>query len=128
MRQEIVGTYEIGYEQCQIVLREGTGGEFYFIPESGSIPRIKIGADYERWSDVVTVLLHEVFELSMERQRCRYEVSSDTARDHSAYMFMLPHVQFSDVCAKAAECITPALPALAKAWNKWKKSPVKRKK
>ena len=32
MKQVIVGTYEMGYEKVQLVLREGHGGEFYLLP------------------------------------------------------------------------------------------------
>ena len=48
MTQVIVGVYTMGYEDVEIVLREGTGGEFYNCPGKGQIPRIKIGADVER--------------------------------------------------------------------------------
>ena len=126
MKQVIVGIYEAGYEQAQLVLREGTGGEFYTIPESGSIPRIKIGADYDKWGEVVMVLLHEVEEMILTRLSCRYECCNDMARDHAAYLFSMRHTQFSDLCAKTSEYITACLPDLAVAWKKWRKGKKKK--
>ena len=51
MKQIIVGIYSVGFEDVEIVLREGTGGEFFNCPEKGHCPRIKIGADVSNWTD-----------------------------------------------------------------------------
>jgi hypothetical protein len=120
MKQEIVGIYEIGWDQVELVLREDTGGEFYLIPEKGCIPRIKIGADYKEWEEIVSVLLHETFEFAFDRVRCRYENSDEVVRDHSSYLFVLPHVTFSETCARVGEFISKALPDLKEKWEKWK--------
>ena len=117
----VIGTYEIGYEQCQLVIREGTGGEFFWIPEKGCIPRIAIGVDYDNWNEVVAILLHECLEFCKDRAGCRYNPTNTVSpREHGAYMFVMSHATFQDCCAKTAEFITPALPALARAWKKWK--------
>jgi hypothetical protein len=121
MKQKIVGTYLIGSEQCQLVLREGDGGEFYNTPEIGHIPRIKIGADYRNWRDVITVLIHETFEFCMNRIKSRYECTEDFGRSQGGYMFMFDHNQFCDIAARSSEFITAALPELAKSWRQWKK-------
>jgi hypothetical protein len=120
MRQKIIGVYEIGFEQAQLVLREDIGGEFYCIPEKGSIARIKIGADQRRWSDVVAVLLHETFELLVMRAAGRWSPDNNLSRDHAAYLFSFNHTQFSDICAKQAEFVAAALPDLAREWKAWK--------
>lgn len=120
MKQVIIGIYEIGYDQVELILREDTGGEFYLIPEKGSIPRIKVGADYEKWQDVVTVLLHESYEFMIDRLQGRYTLYNDLSNDHGAYTFVFDHVTFSDVCARVSEFISKALPDLEKKWNEWK--------
>lgn len=121
MKQVIVGTYYIGRDQVELVLREDTGGEFYVLPEKGVIPRIKVGADYTEWKEVVSVLLHEAQELLLERLRCRYELSDSMSNDHSQYTFVLPHLTFSELNVRLADFLVDALPDLAKAWEKWKK-------
>ncbi len=121
MKQTIVGTYEIGSDYVQIVLREGTGGEFYLMPEHGKVPRVKIGADYEHWDEVVNVLIHEVRELIYYKLGCRYEPDNDWSNDHGQFLFVITHVKFSDACNREALCLTKCLPDLAKAWKKWRR-------
>lgn len=124
MKQVIVGVYECGYEQLQLVLREGTGGEFYTVPEKGSLPRIKVGAqDPNQWRHVVATLLHEVFEWTMFRGGVRYNPDNRVSPLSQAdYLFVMTHEQFQDCCAKSAEFMTKALPDLAKAYDKWHKT------
>lgn len=120
MKQTIVGVYSMGLSQVQIVLREGNGGEFYFNPEAGAVPRIKVGAELQ-WAEVVGNLLHEALEMQMTALSCRFNPAPDYARDHSSYLFVMTHPQFSESCARTAEFITAALPDLARAWKKWKR-------
>jgi len=127
MKQVSVGVYEIGFEQCQLVLREGQGAEFYLVPGKGKVPRIKLGADYEKWESLLSCVIHEAMELVMFRHGCRFDPSADLSRDHSAYMFVMAHTDFSDVCATVAEFLASALPDLSAAWEKWGKDAKKRK-
>lgn len=122
MKQKIIGIYEAGYYQIELILREGTGGEFYLTPEKGKCPRIKIGADYVSWFEIIAVLLHEVEEFLIDRIQCRYGSFDDLGNDHSSWLFVLNHVQYSDMCMKTGEYIAKALPDLSKAWKNWKKS------
>lgn len=121
MKQLIVGCYDFGVGQCELVLRAGIGGEFYVVPEPHRCPRIKVGADYDEWREVMSCLLHEIIELQMTLTGCRYNPAPDCARDHASYLFLMTHPQFSEVCARSAFFISEALPDLAKAWKKWKK-------
>ena len=121
MKQKIVGIYEMGYMAIELVAREGTGGEYYTIPEHGHIPRIKLGMDHTQWRDVVDVLLHETLEFAIDTKNGRLRPTYDTTLGHDNFVFLLTHPQFSDMCAKVAEFITTALPDLAAVWKKWKK-------
>lgn len=120
MRQKVVGVYECGWEQIEVVLREGTGGEFWFLPKKGSVPRIKVGADQE-WRYVVSGLVHEVMEFQLSRLRCRYESPDDLGRDHSSYIFVYNHNQHSDCAACLADFLVRCLPDMSGAWKKWRK-------
>ena len=125
MKQKIIGVYYFGNEQIELVLREGTGGEFYATPEKGHIPRIKVGADKE-WQQVVSALVHEAFEFAALRNRGRYDPCGDFSNDHSSYLFVMTHPIFSDCCARVAELLTSAVPVLAHEWNAWKKDSKKK--
>ncbi len=120
MRQVIVGTFPMCSEYCELVLREDKGGEFYCMPEEGHVPRIKVGADYSAWGDVVEVILHEVMEFALARLKCRFEAADDFGMDLHGYLFIAQHKEFSDACARAAEFLVAALPAAKKAYQEWK--------
>lgn len=127
MKQVIIGTYYMGAEYVQIVLRDGDGAEFYITPEHGKVPRMKIGADRDNWHDIVAALLHEALELCMFRLKCRYSPSNDFTNDHSAYLFIMDHCQFTDMCCRAGEFLSECEKDLRKAWRKWKKESKKKK-
>lgn len=120
MKQKIIGVYPCGGEDVQLVLREGGGGEFYVTPEKGHVARIKVGGDCD-WDDVISALLHEAFELQMHRIGCRYDPTGDYGKDHSSYLFVMTHPQYSNVCGRVAQFLTKAVPALHKAWKGWVK-------
>jgi len=121
MKKQIIGIYEIGYERVQVVFRAGLGGEFYLCPRDGKIPRIVIGADQDRWSEVVTVLLHEAMEMIILRVGGRYKPTNRIMSDHGCYLFCFDHDQFSDACARVGEFMASALPEVGTAWKKWKR-------
>ncbi len=123
MKQKFVGTYELGHENIDIYLREGTGGEFYTTPEEGRLPRIKIGYDYKQFYGVLNVLIHEALELSLDRLRCRCEPSADLSLDHAQYIFIVNHVLFSEACMQLAMLIRQCEHDLFKAWKIWRKLP-----
>ena len=118
MKQVIVGNYSMGCDDVQIVLREGDGGEFWTHPEVGAIARVKVGAAHT-WNELVGVLLHEVIELQMTRLGYRLTPAPDYAKDNGSYVFLMTHTQFSEVVARCADCIAPALPDLATAFKKF---------
>ena len=126
MKQKIVGVFSIGFEDCQLVLREGTGGEFYNCPGVGECPRIKIGADIKDWKDVVAVVMHEALELEMNRLRCRYDCSYDMAQDHARYLFVATHPQFSDAVARASYFIAECHNSLQASWISWHRAASKK--
>ena len=117
MKPQIIGDYEIGYEYVRLVLRDGTGADFYRLSDDVTIPTIVVGADEANWTRVVTRLLHESFELVLDRLGCRFYPSGDLAENAAAWVFMLDHQQFADCCAKVADFVAVALPDLKKAWT-----------
>jgi hypothetical protein len=119
MWQKIVGVFCLGHENVQLVVREGTGGEFYYMPDEQSMARIKIGLDLE-WSEVVMMLLHETFEMVMARDGRRFESCAKRSRDHATYTFVFNHSQFSQFCWAQSEFVTAALPRLAEEYKKRK--------
>ncbi len=121
MRQEIVGVYECGYDNVQIVLREGSGGEMIPLPGDILCPRIKIGADERNWSKFLGVVVHEVMEFALERERCRFYPSNDISGALDSAMFSANHYQFSNACACCGDLLGRCHYDLARAWKAWAK-------
>ena len=122
IKQEVIGTFYAWHLQIQLVLMEGSGGEFYRCPEDGALPRIKVGADYDTWNEVVAVLIHELDELILDYMGCRFNPTNLLyPKDHGAYTFLYTHLQHSNKCAQSADFLVSALPPFSTAWKKWKK-------
>lgn len=125
MKQSIIGVFQIGHENVQLVAMLDNGdGEFYFCPESESLGRIKVGIANSNWENVVAMLLHETLEYAMDRQRVRYRITENLSRDHASYLFNFNHCQFTEIVACVSSFVTPALPRLAEAWAKRHKKKV----
>jgi hypothetical protein len=121
MRQKIVGTYRLGHEMVQVILREGTGGDCYPLPGDINHARIKVGADYEMWQEIVGVFLHEAEELVASTLLYRWEQTNTDAGDHESLLFVMTHPQFSEVCARCGMLLADCLPDLGTAWKQWRK-------
>jgi len=119
MKQIVVGTFEIGYDRATVILRSGTGGNIIFSPEGNGVAHIFIGADFKQWRDVIGTLLHECMEFCMSKMECSYRPGNFISHDSANYHFVMNHMQFSECCCRSSELITPAIPVLAKAWNRW---------
>lgn len=121
MRQKIVGTYRLGGQMVQVVLRKGAGGKCYPMPGDIPYPRIEVGADQETWAEVVAVAMHEAAELVCSYLHYRYEPTNMDGNDLLSLVFIMTHPQFSELCARVGMFLAACLPDLAKAWKEWKK-------
>lgn len=112
------------YQRRSPCLANCTGGEFYFAPDSSSLPRIRIGLDYREWDQCIATLLHEVLEFSLAIRQLRFRHSGDLNNDQADYRFFFDHSQFGDVCSDAALFLLRAFLDVADAYNrKHKKKP-----
>lgn len=121
MKQIFVGSYYLGREYVDVILTEENGGCYYLAPEKQRPPRIKIGIQ-DDWQETVSIVLHEIQELCMDKLRCRYDATNNMANDHSSYLFILDHITFSDVCARVGKFLADALPDIAKKYSEFKKN------
>lgn len=120
-KQPFVGTYRLGTSNVDVYGITGQmGGQFFLIPDSKSLPRIKIGFGYKHWWEVVNVVLHESFEyLAVQRgKRFGPDGACDGASD--IYLFVLNHSDMTNICDEQAYFISNCLPDLATVWKKHK--------
>jgi len=121
MRQKIVGVYDLGWEQVQLVLTEGENGRYLYIPEKDSLPRMEIGGDVSSAGELIGIVLHEATEMSLDRLRVRHIVIGSMGGGNSDIRFFYDHGIHQDACARVGEFLAACLPDLAKAWKKWLK-------
>lgn len=121
MRQKIVGTYQLGDEMVQLVLRDGGGADFYERPGDIPNPRMKIGADKESIGWLMDSVQHEAQERSMAVMRLRFRREDSYYVDSTSYVFVLTHEEFTEACHRAGMFLSACLPDMAKAWKAWKK-------
>lgn len=114
-----IGTYEIGYNNVQLVLSPGRSGSFNLNPGK-EIAVIKIGGEHVKWQDLYSVLLHEVLEFALTRENCRYVGTQDLSCETGAYVFAHSHAQFANCCAQAAEFLTECYKDLKLTWIRFK--------
>ena len=112
-----LGSFQLGWESVELCVREGDGGEFFLQPEEGRIPRIVVGLDYEKWTDCLSVLLHEALECIMERRDHRYRRAGRIHPGLDTFTFLFNHDQFTEICAIAAMFLAGAMPEVARAWK-----------
>lgn len=107
-----IGTYPLGMENIELyALPDSFDGFFYCRPDDISPGRIKIGLKSRNWDEIVSVLLHETFEMLCSRHRHRYEKSGGQG-DHASYLFVFNHSEFTELCQFQATFITRAVPDL----------------
>lgn len=115
-KETYIGNYTLGSLSVDVYLRSGRGAEFWFQPEPGYCPRIRIGAD-GNWYEVLTRIIHEVTEFSFSMRSCRF-TPDELSQDATSFRFFADHVQFSAVCDDVAFFLSKAEADIKKEWRK----------
>lgn len=126
-----VGRFYLGWSQVDLFAtmppHEG-GGCFYYSPEDGRLPRIKVGINYNEWNTVIAILLHEAMEFALEGHRLRFTPSGQMADSHASYLFVMNHEEFAECVAITGSFMADCIPALAAAYSANQKKGKKGKK
>jgi hypothetical protein len=121
-----VGTYVFGYDRVRVFLVGGSSGQFQLLPDDKGLPLMNIGIDHERYQDLLEVILHETQELIFARSSFRFRDAQTMSCEHSQYLFVFNHTQFSEMQARCAEFLSVALYDIHRAWKKWSKKKAKK--
>lgn len=116
---KFIGKFPLGYGPVKVFVTNTVGGEGA-VNTLGKTPEIRIGLDEDSWSDVLSIALHEAFEVSAMQQGCHFEPSLDLSGDTGKFVFVLTHQQFSQTCANVGLFLAAVTPALAKEYKKFK--------
>ncbi len=118
MKTTHITTKQLGLENIKLEAYHGTGGNFRMCPDGGGPASISIGLDYDKFSSVEAILLHEVLEFLMARMGLRLVPDPAWNVGHDAYVFHFNHPQFTELCQSSAYYIGQVTPKLEEAWNK----------
>lgn len=117
--QVYIGTWALGWRNVDLYGRKGAnGGEFYFLPDARANARIKLSIDYEHWSEVLNVLLHETGEFLMQDRNHAYRQSGDRARDANNLLFVFRHEEWSEIAAHQADFVADCYEHVRAAWER----------
>ena len=118
MIRKKLGSYQLGdYNVRVFTLPNYGGGNFYFAPPDMGTPMFEIGLHHGRWSDCLSVLLHETFEAGMVMLQCAHEPLGNVANSTGNRYFQMQHEQFSELCGITAPFLCQVQPDLCRAYN-----------
>jgi hypothetical protein len=126
MVKKKIGVFQLGDIQVETFFNSDFGASFTSYPEKGKLPRIVLGFGPDTWRTILSYVHHETFEMTAALMGARYD-PQDYARDASNYMFVFTHQTMSDICARCAIYFVEALPAVEKAWRKFKREENRKK-
>lgn len=99
-----VGKHQLGWRNVDVyILPYAKGGMFQALPNETTDAEMCIGMDYEHWSDVFEVIMHEAHEFSLcdigvgfRKQNVYAQTCSD------GVFFMYNHNEHTEACARSA--------------------------
>lgn len=119
--QPFVGIYRLGMTNVEVYgVTKMQGGMFYCVPDDLSLPRVKIGFNYDRWWEVVNVLLHESFEFLAAQRGVRMVPCGACQGASDSYRFIMDHNDMTNICDEQAYFISKCLPDLATVWKTYR--------
>lgn len=122
MKTSRIGIYQLGPMKVRLELVGDWGGSFSTNVETkDELPVIRVGYGEGKWGRIVEILLHEAFEFAAFHCGCRFAPAPDYGNEQSGYTFIIQHVHFSEIAARAGMFMADSLPALAHEFNRWRK-------
>ena len=108
----LLGSFDIGAENVLLYATTSAGGEFITNPA----PSMWIGVGGD-WDLTYQTLLHEAAEFAALRLGARFTPDDDMSADCGAFLFMMDHAKFSNLCGRVGRFMISANPYLRKAWE-----------
>lgn len=123
--QPLVGTFWLGSTNVELFGRAGKGGDFYFHPDDKSLPRIKVGLDYNHWGEVLSVLLHESFEYLCAANSVRFVNCAQITQASDSYTFHFNHNEMTRIIDDQAYFLAHCIDLLCSTWKQYRKNNTK---
>ena len=115
---KLLGIYEMGYERVEVRYDTGTASsQVTLLPKGKNTMVMTIGVKQGRWYKVLSGLMHEALEISLDRHHSRWVLGVDMSEDTGACLFVCDHATFADAVAVSADLISACQLDLNKAWR-----------
>jgi len=120
-----LGTWNLGHTVFNVKTGNDANGLFRFpdmSQEDGlSVGLIVVGLDHKYFSEVLEVLLHELFEAAASSLGLRYLPTGNWNTGHDGYLFVFTHPQFTEIQSRVAAFAAAVLPKLKTAWKAYQR-------
>lgn len=114
-----LGTYQLGHEWVDVQIDPSTkDAAVFWVASQKKNTQIVIGINDSEFWEVYGSLLHEAFEAVADTQRLRYKHASSFAKCSDAFLFVMDHRQYTEVCARVGAFIESVHDDLKKAYDK----------
>lgn len=122
-----VGTYRLGLRNVKLYASLDDGGQVRLFPKKRGVPEVYVGIG-ESWTDALTTLLHEAYELALIDLRTRYEHAPGGSEETSDFIFLMTHNELGKAHEVVADFIIDASHDLGMIYNREKKKREKERK
>ena len=117
-----IGTFNLASANVDVFINtEMCGANFLLAPDTKSLPRIIIGTDTSN-DGILSAIIHEAFEMLAMRQYLLMTPCLTPGDDYTNRMFIMNHVQFTEICNCVASFVNQVGPAINKALKNAKRT------
>lgn len=87
------------------------------LPDDNGTTVVNVGLNFS-WGEAISVLLHELYELTLIDLSTRYEVQPSYSRGSSDFMFFMSHNQLGEAHDRVGDALVKILPDFSNAYKK----------
>jgi hypothetical protein len=114
-----VGIYRLGFRFVRLAIDNDTAnGTVKLIPEDKGTAIVYVGIQCP-WENVVTTLLHELYEAALIGLNTRYECCPTLSNESSDFIFLMTHNQLGEAHEHVGHMLVDCLPDTSKAYKKY---------
>lgn len=115
MKQKLIGTFVLNYENVRVFATYSTGDSAVFVyPQDDGCAKMLVACK-RSWKDCVCGLTHEAIEFCLHRNRHGYFQTCDRTNGPDCFTFMFTHQQMNVVAYSVGAFIADVMPKLQKA-------------
>lgn len=113
MKDIYLGTHPLGARFVRVyAIPDSPNGTVLVKPPDKGTPIVRIGIESEDFGEVLSIALHEVYELTLIDLNTRYEHDPTWSNSAAHFLFVMTHEQFSEATDRVGDFFQRILPKL----------------